>query len=302
MSKQAFERGGGLRADVATAGAGFDWMRRASEIQRLWRRETGMTETDRDNLMDFAARTARGAGDVTLEHFGRAAVRFKGDGSEVTAADVAAEEYVRRAIAEAFPDDGILGEEGEERPSRNGRRWIVDPIDGTRSFASGVPLYGVLLALEMDGAPVVGCIHLPATRETLVAATGAGAWLNGERARVSGCDEIASARLVTSGYEYWRDYSTDADRAGFERLVRMARVGRTWGDAYGYLMVATGRADLMVDPTAAMYWDHAPMLVIFPEAGGRFTQFDGAPIVPQSSALAANPRLHEAAATVLLGR
>src|SRR5215207_2597958 len=129
---------------------------------------------DWDELMDFAVRMAEGAGEITLGHFGHAAVDFKGDGSEVTAADLAAEAFVRAAVAEAFPEDGILGEEGEERASESGRRWIVDPIDGTRSFAAGVPLYSVLLALEVDGVVGLGCIHLPALGQTLVAARGAG--------------------------------------------------------------------------------------------------------------------------------
>ena len=136
---------------------------------------------DRDDLMEFAVRLAGNAGAVTLDHFGSAAVEFKGDGTEVTAADRAAEEYVRRSLAESFPEDGIMGEEGDDVPSRSGRRWIVDPIDGTRSFSCGVPLYAVLIALEEEGKPVLGCCHFPALGETLVAARGAGAWHNGRR-------------------------------------------------------------------------------------------------------------------------
>lgn len=254
-----------------------------------------------DNLMDFATRTAREAGEITLQHFGHAAVRFKGDGSEVTAADLAAEAYIRDALAQAFPDDGIVGEEGEDTPSRSGRRWIVDPIDGTRSFSSGVPLYCVLLALEVDGTPTLGCAHFPALGETLVAATGAGAWHNGERARVSECDDLAQARMITSGLEYWRDRSTDDDRAGFDRLVKATRFTRTWGDGYGYFLVATGRMDLLCDPIAGSYWDYAPMNVILSEAGGRFTRFDGQPVGAWTSALATNTRLHAAASSVLRG-
>ena len=254
---------------------------------------------DADNLMDFAARTLQAAGELTLRHFGSAAVEWKQDGSEVTAADRAAEEHVRAAIAAAFPDDGVLGEEGEDRPSRSGRRWVVDPIDGTRSFASGVPLYSMLLTLEAEGAAVLGCCHLPVQRETLVAATGAGAWVDGRRVRVSECDDLAAARLVTSGLEYWRDRSTDAHRAGFGRLQQATRFARTWGDGFGYFLVATGRAELMCDPICGDEWDIAPFGVIFAEAGGRFTQFDGTPVVPWSTALAGNPRLHSAARDVL---
>ncbi|HEX8905852.1 MAG TPA: inositol monophosphatase family protein, partial [Longimicrobiaceae bacterium] len=237
---------------------------------------------DRDGLMDFAARTMQAAGELTLQHFGRVAVEYKANQTEVTAADLAAEAHVRAAIAEAFPDDGILGEEHDDVPSRSGRRWIVDPIDGTRSFAVGVPTYSMLLALEEEGMVTLGCIHLPVLRQTLVASAGAGAWMNGERAHVSDCDELSQARLVTSGLEYWRDESTDEHRAGFERLVKATRFARTWGDGFGYFLVATGRVELFCDPYCGQYWDIAPMGVIISEAGGTITQIDGSPVAPMA--------------------
>jgi histidinol-phosphatase len=250
---------------------------------------------DLDNLMDFAARTAQRAGEVVLEHFGGVAVEFKGDGSEVTAADRAAESFILAALQEAFPADGILGEEGAAVESRSGRRWIVDPIDATRSFASGVPLFGVLLALEVEGVPVLGCCRLPALGHTLVAAAGAGAWVDGRPARVSECDELARARLVTSGLEYWRDWATPEGREGFERLLRRCRFGRTWGDCYGYFLIATGRAEILADPAVGAYWDYAPMVPILEEAGGRFTRLGGGAVGAWSSALATNPALHAGA-------
>lgn len=256
--------------------------------------------TDLDGLMDFAARTARAGGEVTLRHFGRVDVAFKHDGSEVTAADLAAETHIRRLLAEAFPDDGVLGEEHAETPSRSGRRWIIDPIDGTRSFSSAVPLYGVLLTLEDEGRPLLGCVHFPPIGQTLVAARGAGAWLDGVRVRVSDCDDLAAARVVTSGLEYWRDYG-EAHRDGWERLMRATRFARTWGDAFGYYLVATGRADLFCDPICGQYYDYAAFEVIIPEAGGRLTQFDGTSIGPMTTALASNARLHDPALTLLLG-
>jgi len=249
-----------------------------------------------DDLMDFAVRTAERAGEITLTHFGGIAVEFKGDGSEVTEADRAAEAFLHAAIAEAYPEDGILGEEGAASESRSGRRWIIDPIDGTRSFASGVPLYGVLLALEVDGASVLGCCHFPPLRQTLVAARGAGAWLNGVAAKVSECDEIGAARMVTSGMEYWRDWAPDSGKAGFDRLLSQVRFGRTWGDCYGYAMVATGRADIFVDPLIGSTWDFAPMIPIMEEAGGRLTTIGGQAVFPRSTALATNGLLHAAAA------
>jgi histidinol-phosphatase len=248
-----------------------------------------------DNLMDFATRTTRRAGEITLRHFGRVAVERKADGSELTAADLAAEEFIRGALAESYPEDGIVGEEGSAVEGRSGRRWIIDPIDGTRSFAAGVPLYGVLLALEEEGRPVLGCCHLPALGETLVAATGAGAWHNGGRAAVSTVDDLAEARVVTAGLEYWRDWSTPEGDEGWLRLVGASRFTRTWGDCYGYLLVATGRAEILADPAAGAYWDYAPMVPILSEAGGRFTSLGGAEVRAWSTALASNGRLHDRA-------
>jgi histidinol phosphatase-like enzyme (inositol monophosphatase family) len=247
--------------------------------------------------MDFAVRTAEKAGAITLEHFGRVQVERKSDGSEVTAADRASEDFIRAAIAEAYPDDGIVGEERAVREGKSARRWIVDPIDATRSFASGVPLYGVLIALEIDGAPVLGCCHLPALAETVVAGTGAGAWHNGARTAVSNVDRIDDARVVTSGLEYWRDWSTPEGSEGWTRLVGRARFARTWGDCYGYVLVATGRAEVLADPASGAYWDYAPMVPIITEAGGRFTTMGSRPVSAWSTALATNGLLHDAAAS-----
>ncbi len=257
--------------------------------------------SDLDDLMEFAVRTTGTAGALTLEHFGSAAVRYKDDGSDLTDADTAAEAHIRAAIADRFPADGIVGEEHAETPGRSGRRWIVDPIDGTRSFGAGVPLYAVLLSLEEAGRPVLGCAHFPAAGQTLVAARGAGAWANGAPARVSDCDRLADARVVTSGLEYWRDLADAGGRAAFERLVAATRWTRTWGDAFGYLMVATGRADLFCDPSVGNYWDYAPFAVILPEAGGTFTRFDGGAVAAGQSGLASNARLHHEARALLDG-
>jgi histidinol-phosphatase len=248
-----------------------------------------------DGLMDFAVRTAEQAGAITLQHFGSVAVDYKGDGSEITAADHASEAFMRATIQERFPDDALLGEEGTAAEGRSGRRWIIDPIDGTRSFASGVPLYGVLLALQVDGVSTLGCCHFPALAQTLVAATGAGAWFNGRQARVSEVDRLEDARLITSGLEYWRDLATEEGRAGWQALLRGVRYGRTWGDCYGYAMVATGRADILADPAGGDLWDIAPMMPILSEAGGCFTTLGNRPPAPWRSALATNRHLHAVA-------
>jgi histidinol phosphatase-like enzyme (inositol monophosphatase family) len=244
-----------------------------------------------DNLMDFAVRTAERAGRITLEHFGRVVVDRKADGSEVTAADHAAEDYIRRMIAEKFPDDGIVGEEGASVAGTSGRNWIIDPIDGTRIFASGVPLYGVLIAVETGGVPILGCCHMPGLREMIVAAKGAGAWHNGGKAEVSAVETLAEARVVTSGLEYWRDWTTEAGKAGFDTLVDRTRFARTWGDCYGFLLVATGRAEIMVDPVMAS-WDAGPFPMIVSEAGGRFTSITGEFTMHGKSGISTNGRLH----------
>ncbi|MEX2570518.1 MAG: inositol monophosphatase family protein [Gemmatimonadota bacterium] len=256
---------------------------------------------DPDDLMDFAVRTATAAGEITLGHFGRATVEFKGDGSEVTEADRASEAFIRSAIAERFPAHGVFGEEGANITTESAFRWIVDPIDGTRSFASGVPLYGVLLALEVEGAPWLGCAHFPALGDTVVAARGAGCWRGDRPARVSACDDPGDARLVTSGLEYWRDWATPAGRSGFESLVTSSRFARTWGDCFGYVLVATGRAEILADPACGAHWDYAPMVPIIEEAGGRFTTLGGDPVGAWTSALATNPSLH-ASVTALWNR
>lgn len=244
--------------------------------------------------MAFAAGTAEAAGAITRSHFGSSDYELKGDGSEVTVADRAAEEFIRGTIADRFPNHGVFGEEGARIEGGSAYRWIIDPIDGTRSFASGVPLYGILLALEHEGTPVLGCASFPELGETLVGATGAGCWRNGMRARVSDCETMADARVVTSGLEYWRDWATPAGKVGFEKLVENSRFARTWGDCFGYVLVATGRAEILADPACGAYWDYAPMLPIIEEAGGRYTSLIGKPIAAWSSALATNGLLHAA--------
>jgi histidinol-phosphatase len=250
---------------------------------------------DLDDLLEFAVSAAREAGEIALASFGSAHAEWKGDGSEVTEADRASESHLRALIGDAHPGDAVLGEEGGDTTGETGRRWILDPIDGTRSFVSGVPLFAVLVALEEGGVMRLGCCHFPALGETLVAATGAGAWLNGERARVSDCDALDAARVVTSGLEYWRDWASPEGLAGWRRLVGACRFARTWGDAYGYSLVASGRADLLADPACGALWDVAPMQVILPEAGATFTTLAGGAPAPWTSSLAGPPALHRRA-------
>lgn len=247
-------------------------------------------------LLDLAVDLARRAGDLTLRWF-RAddlAVMRKSDGTPVTDADRAAERLIREELQRQRPADGVVGEEEAERSGTSGVWWYVDPLDGTKAFTHGVPLYSTLLAASDEHGPVVGVIHLPALGETVYAGRGRGCFSNGRPVRVSGTASVPGAYLTTSGFDYWPDPALAAVKAS-------GMVMRTWGDAYGYALVATGRADVMVDPTAAI-WDLAPMMVILPEAGGRFTDLGGAARADGGSGVASNGLLHDAVLPLLNAR
>lgn len=236
-------------------------------------------------LRDFAVTLARGAGDITLKYFRRQPeTSRKSDGSFVTIADREAESYLRRQIAERFPDDGILGEEEGELVGRSGRRWVVDPIDGTFAFVHGVPFYGVLIAVEIDNEMKVGVINIPALGEMVSAAKTYGCFLNGEPARVSTTAKLDEALLLCTDFNAADKYGL---KAPLEQLQRRAKASRTWGDCYGYVLVATGRADVMLDPIMNL-WDCAPLLPIMEEAGGTFTDWRGVRTVDGGNAIATN--------------
>lgn len=239
------------------------------------------------DLITEAVELARAAGEATLRWF-RAddlAVEAKGDGTPVTQADREAERLIRSELAVRHPDDGVLGEEEPETVGSSGRRWILDPIDGTKAFTHGVPLYSNLLAVEDEHGIAVGVINIPALGETVWAGRGRGCHCNGEPARVSTVDDVTKAYVTTSGLGPWPD----------EALLAVQHSGasmRTWGDGYGYVLVATGRLEAMIDPIAELY-DLAPMPVIIDEAGGRFTSLDGRPGPDHGSGIATNGLLHD---------
>ena len=190
----------------------------------------------------------------------------------MTAADRDAEMLLRQRIGELFPDDAVLGEEFGELPGSSGYRWILDPIDGTKSFIAGVPLFGTMVAVEVDGSAIIGAVYLPGLDEGIYAARGRGAWhFSGDgkptRAQVSQTADLSDAIFVTSEV---RTFDLRASRSAYERLEAACFVTRTWGDCYGYLLVATGRADVMVDPVMNV-WDAAAVQPILEEAGGTFT-------------------------------
>jgi histidinol-phosphatase len=247
-----------------------------------------MSQRELKELLDFGVSAAREAGEVTLRYFKKKfETRLKGKENFVTQADLEAEELLRRRIAESFPKDAIVGEEGGESAGSTGRRWILDPIDGTYSFVHGVPFYGVLIGVEIDGEPAVGVINLPALGEIVYAAKGLGCFWNGEPARVSQTQRLEDALLLST------DFGSCA-RHGFgaaaDELQRRASMRRTWGDCYGYALVATGRADVMLDP-ALNVWDCAALLPVLEEAGGTFTDWQGRRSIHSGHGVATNNTL-----------
>lgn len=240
-------------------------------------------------LLNVAVESAYVAGRRTLAHFNAGvAVESKADSTPVTIADREAERVIRDQIRRFYPDHSILGEEqGETRGRDDEYRWYVDPIDGTKSFIHGVPMYGVLVAVARRGRPIVGVVYLPATDEMVAAADGMGCTWNGRAARVSTVARLEDATLNTSSITACLDRS-DA----YDRLIHKVKLNRGWGDAYGYVLVATGRADIMLDPVINP-WDVAPLPVILREAGGRFTNWAGEETIHGPDGVATNGALHE---------
>lgn len=242
-------------------------------------------EVGLEQLLEFAVELAQGAGEITLRHFRNPPrPERKADGSFVTAADRESEGFLRARIEERFPHDAIVGEEYGERAGSSGRRWILDPIDGTYSFVHGVPLYGVLLGLEVDEDPAIGVVNLPAIDEIVFAARGLGCFWNGRRAEVSKTAELKEALLLATDFGTCERYGF-GEAAG--RLQGEAQARRTWGDCYGHVLVATGRADVMLDPALAV-WDSAALLPIVEEAGGTFTDWQGRRTIEGGNGISTN--------------
>lgn len=215
------------------------------------------------------------------------AVESKEDQSPVTAADRGAEKLMRDLINKRYPEHGIIGEEfGSERENAE-FVWVLDPIDGTKSFITGVPLWGTLIALLHQGQPILGCIHQPVLGQ-LVLGDGTTTTLNGRPTRVRACSRLADATLLTSDPINPGKYQKGAAWSALERKVKLTR---TWGDCYGYLLVATGFADVMVDPIMNP-WDIAALVPVIRGAGGIITNWQGGAPYPAESTIAAAPELH----------
>lgn len=261
-----------------------------------------MSQPEQTERYQLAQRIARSAGKITLNWFqtDRFEVEKKADRSPLTVADRESETHLREQIAQHFPDDAIVGEEFGVTEGSSGWRWILDPIDGTKSFISGVPLYGTMVAVDrqIEGSDqrdcMIGSVYIPGLDEGLHAMKGQGAWhFRGDadpvRAAVSKNTNIADAVLATSQVETF-------DELGFsktwDRLANTVYFCRTWGDVYGYLLLATGRIDVMIDAELNI-WDAAAVMPIVQEAGGIFTDFHGDAKIDSGNALASNGPFHE---------
>lgn len=231
---------------------------------------------------------AQEAGALALD-FQRTGVtaESKSDESPVTAADRACERLIVDGIAREFPDDGVLGEEGANRESRNGRKWIIDPIDGTRDFVRGIPLWAVLIGLEQDGRIVAAAAHSPCQGLVLSAGLGSGAWLNHKQLRVSQKSDPSDAVLSFNGF----------NKAGVKPFATrlLPWIARFWavrslGGSLDAMLLAQGKADVWIEPNAAP-WDLAPLMLLVEEAGGVFRSFDGANTIYGGNAYACSPGL-----------
>ncbi|MCB0078729.1 MAG: inositol monophosphatase family protein [Anaerolineales bacterium] len=236
--------------------------------------------------LDFAVEIAWQAGRLTLQHFQSAMeVMWKADESPVTVADRGAEALLRQRIEQRFPGHAIVGEEYGAAARDGEFRWILDPIDGTRSFVRGVPLYATLVALEVAGEVVVGVANFPALNEMVAAGKGLGATWNGRPCRVS--SQSALSESVVCYTDHRRLYRDPIKAAAWERIVEATQTQRGWGDAYGHCLVATGRAEAMFDPIMSV-WDCAALLPILQEAGGTFTDWHGNPTIYGEEAMSTN--------------
>ncbi|HYD01620.1 MAG TPA: inositol monophosphatase family protein [Phycisphaerales bacterium] len=246
-------------------------------------------------MLEAAAR----AGEHSLTFYQREtlAVDWKSNATEVTEADRQGELIIRGLIEGSFPEDAVVGEEHGAREGRSGWTWWVDPIDGTRSFAHGVPLYAVLIGLQHEGRSVAGVIDLPALSERVHATQGRGAWwerrgsageLLRSPARVSACDRLDRALMCTTSFDYYRKSGRTAT---LDRLNSAVGSVRGWSDAYLFALAATGRIDLAIDPVMNP-WDNGPFPTIFREAGGVFTSWKGEERIDGGDGVAANPVLH----------
>jgi len=238
--------------------------------------------------VELARLVAQEAGALALDYQRRGVTaEEKADESPVTAADRACEKLIVDSLLREFPDDGVLGEEGANRESRNGRKWIIDPIDGTRDFVRGIPLWAVLIGLEQDGEVVAAVAHSPRQGLLLSAGKGSGAWSDGARLRVKDVSDPSQAVVSFNGF----------NKVGVKQFAPrlIPWIQRFWavrslGGAVDAMLLAQGQADVWIEPNAQP-WDLAPLKLLIEEAGGVFLSFSGERSIYGGNAFACTPGL-----------
>ncbi|MDI5981596.1 histidinol-phosphatase [Amycolatopsis magusensis] len=249
----------------------------------------------------LATRLAEAADAITTARFGALDLRVdrKPDRTPVTDADTAVEDAIRELLATERPDDAVAGEERGGDTRATGRTWVLDPIDGTKNFLRGVPVWATLIALVEDGEPVVGLVSAPLLRRRWQAATGAGAWVRDERGErritVSSVSALEDAYLSTTHLGSWSEHHS---REAYLALTDACWESRAFGDFWQHCLVAEGALDVAAEAIVNP-WDVAAAQVLVTEAGGRFSDLSGAPRYDNGSALSTNGLLHDAALTIL---
>jgi len=252
---------------------------------------------------NVAVEAARKAGDLARQvydatfHDRSLDVIMKEDDSPVTVADRGAEQLVRELVTRHFPTDGFLGEEFGDQPGESGYRWIIDPIDGTKSFVRHVPIWATLIGLEYKGEQIAGVVYIPCFRQMYRALRGDGAYLDDCRIRVSDVDKLSNAQLCYSSFGWFRKNGKEAI---FHDLYEKTGRQRGFGDFYGFTLVAQGSADIMIEH-GVHPWDVAATKVLVEEAGGRFTDWTGNPTIHTPDCLATNGKLHDDVLKILQG-
>ena len=239
-------------------------------------------------FVDFSKELARASGEIIMRYFrSDFAVETKADDSPVTIADKQAEEIMREMIMKEYPAHGIIGEEFGNHNESAAYQWVLDPIDGTKSFVSGTFLFGTLIGLMKDGQPIVGTINHPVTSHMLIG-DGKEARLNDEIARVRKTARLRDAVLM---YTDFIDVGKYQNGIAFQQLMGKTRFNRTWGDCHGYFLLATGYADVMLDPIMHL-WDIVALIPIIEGAGGKITSWNGGPPLSGNGIIASNRTLH----------
>lgn len=245
--------------------------------------------TDIKELLGAAKEIASIGGQHTLKYFKKDfEVISKADDSPVTIADRETEQIIRQEILKRFPDHGIIGEEYGRTNEGSNIQWVLDPIDGTKSFIHGVPFYTTLIGIMIDNEPVVGVINAPALDELCAAAIGHGATLNDEPCHVRNTETLAESTLLVTEIKRFQDCGMEPQ---FQELMSKTKLHRTWGDAYGHMMVAIGRADVMFDPILNI-WDAAALLPILRESGGIFSDTEGNETIHSGNGFSTNKVLY----------